>query len=128
MSIGLRGLHRDVRPAAELAMDIANAYGLTPVITSTFRDWQEQQKLRSNFERCVRRGLFPSPPNCKFPANRPGDSSHNFGLGFDSWVPAPQMAFWAFVRRWVGFRVPTNDLIHAEVDGWRQFVVPFGSP
>lgn len=120
--IGLRGLHRDVRPYAEYAHEVARYYGLSPVVTSAVRSWENQAKLRANFERCVAQGRFPSAPDCKWPANRPGDSSHQYGLSWDSWVPDAQMQFWAAIRRWIGFNVPDNDVIHAEVPQWRQYV------
>jgi len=122
MSIALRGLHRDVRQAAEFSMAVAQHFGINPRVTSAFRPWSQQVILRRNFERCVAAGRFPSPPDCRFPANRPGDSSHQFGLSFDSVVPELDQSNWNAIRRWVGFRVPSNDLIHAEVPDWRRFV------
>lgn len=122
MAIGLRGLHREVRPFAELALQIAYHYRLDPVITSTFRSLDNQRRLRRKFEECVAKGRFPSAPDCKYPANKPGDSSHNFGLGWDSWVPEKDMPLWTAIREYVGWRVPPNDQIHAEVPGWRDFI------
>jgi len=122
VSIALRGLHPDVRQAAEFAMAVAQHFGISPRVTSAFRPWAQQVTLRRNFERCVAEGRFPSPPDCRFPANRPGDSSHQFGLSFDSVVDGRDQSNWNAIRRWVGFRVPSNDLIHAEVPGWRRFV------
>jgi len=107
----LRGLDAEVRPYAEYAFQLAHYYGLTPVVTSTFRSWAEQRTLRAKWEA----GLS------KWPANRPGDSAHNFGWAFDSWVPDERMAMWAAIRQYVGFRVPERDIIHAEVPSWRQF-------
>ena len=56
----------------------------------------------------------------------PGDSAHQYGLAFDSSFAAdvkPQlMPLWVQVRRAVGFRVPDNDEVHAEVNGWREIV------
>jgi len=122
VSIALRGLHPDVREAAEFAMAVAQHFGINPRVTSAVRPWAQQVILRRNFERCVAAGRFPSPPDCRFPANRPGDSSHQFGLSFDSVVDADEQSNWNAIRRWVGFRVPSNDLIHAEVPDWRRFV------
>jgi len=113
-----------LRPYAEYALALAHANGLKPVVTSVTRTFTEQQGLRSNFERCVARGAFPSPPNCRWPANRPGDSAHNYGLAWDSWVPAPQVPLWRAIREWVGWEVPSNDIIHAQVPQWRRFVTP----
>lgn len=124
MALQLAGLVSWVRDPAEEALRIAHHNGLRPVITSVVRPWREQARLRARFERCLQAG--PVGPHrergCRFPANRPGDSSHQWGLSFDSWVPEDQMATWVAIRRYVGFRVPENDLIHAEVPGWRQWV------
>jgi len=122
MSIALRGLHPVVRDRAELTLLVAARFGLVPRITSAVRTWENQVRLRRNFERCVAEGRFPSPPDCRFPANRPGDSAHQWGLAFDSVVPPGAQRLWDAIRRWAGFRVPSNDLIHAEVPDWRRVV------
>lgn len=124
MSIALRGMHAGVRPAAQWALDVAAFNGINPIVTSVFRSFTDQAQLRSRFERCVATGRFPSAPHCRFPANRPGDSSHNYGLSFDSVVPDAQLAAWTTIRQWAGFHVPSNDVIHGEVPGWRQYVSP----
>ena len=111
---GLRGLEPGVRNAAECAFKIAGEYGIVPVITSTKRSWAEQVQLRQRWER----------GESEFPANRPGDSAHQFGMAFDSWVPDEQMDDWARLRRLMGLHVPENDLIHAEWPGWRNCVEP----
>lgn len=118
--IGLRGLHPAVRQAAEAALVLAEESGLAIRITSTFRSLSEQALLRDRFEKCVASGRFPSPPDCRFPANRPGDSAHNFGLAFDSVLDRGQQSEWNAIRESLGFRVPSNDQIHAEVPGWRN--------
>lgn len=124
MTFALRGLHPDLRQAAEFALEVANHNGVDPTITSVSRSFTNQARLRANFERCVAQGRFPSAPNCRFPANRPGDSAHNYGLAWDSVVPASQAALWDEIRRWVGWEVLENDRIHAQLPGWRQFVLP----
>jgi len=106
----LRGLDSRVRPYAEYAHQIAQYYGITPTITSTYRSWEEQQKLRTKWE------LGQS----RFPANRPGDSSHNYGWAWDSVVPAHQQDLWDQIRRYVGFEVLPNDRIHGQVPNWRN--------
>jgi len=108
----LRGLTPEIRNLAECAFTIAHQYGLTPVVTSTFRSWAEQTALRSKWEA----GLS------EFPANQPGDSAHEYGLAFDSWVPDDEMGLWVQIRRSVGLRVPEGDLIHAERPEWRSTV------
>jgi hypothetical protein len=117
----LAGLHPVVREAAEYAVHIARDFGINPQVTSGFRSIEHQRNLRQRWEKCVAAGRAYQPPDCKFPANRPGDSSHNYGLAFDSWVPAPDQADWDLIRTLIGFRVPQNDRIHAEVPGWRDF-------
>jgi len=124
MTLALRGLHRDLRDPAEFAMEIARFNGINPVVSSVSRSFTNQARLRANFERCVAEGRFPSPPGCLFPANRPGDSAHNYGFAFDSIVPASQQPTWDAIRTWVGWRVPANDKIHAELPEWRRFVSP----
>lgn len=120
--IALRGLHRQVRPAAEWAHAVARHFGVPVQVTSTFRDWQTQRRLRERFERCVAEGRFPSPGPCQFPANRPGDSAHNWSLAWDSTTEPRFQAWWDHVRRLAGFQVLENDRIHAQVPRWRQLV------
>ncbi len=118
----LMGLHPDVKRNAEWALSWADYYDIPVTVTSGFRSWAEQTKLRRNFEQCVATGRFGKTPDCQFPANKPGDSSHNYGLSWDSTVPLWALAWWTRVRELAGFRVPSNDVVHAEVPSWRQFV------
>jgi len=92
-------------------MDIAHYYGISPTVTSVFRSWAEQTRLRERYER----------GESRWPANRPGDSAHNFGWAFDSVVPAADLDFWTEIRRYVGFEVLPNDIIHAQVPDWRRY-------
>jgi len=110
--IQLRGLDSRVRPQAELAHELARGVGIDPTVTSTYRSWEEQTRLRATYER----------GESRFPANRPGDSAHNYGWAWDSVVPEHQQAEWNQIRESVGFRVPPNDLIHAELPEWRQYL------
>lgn len=130
MAIALAGLHPAVRERAELALAWARQYGVTPTITSTYRSWAEQTRLRAQYEQCLTRGETISPKNpnsaCRFPANEPGDSAHNYGFAFDSWVPDEQWLLWTYFRTGAGFRVPDNDRIHAEVPEWRNYVSQSG--
>jgi LAS superfamily LD-carboxypeptidase LdcB len=125
VSIALRGLAPEVRARAELALSWAKRYGLTVTITSCYRSWAEQTTLRAQYEKCLARGETVHPgnanPACRYPANKPGDSAHNFGLAWDSHVPAEQQWTWDYLRTAAGFRVPDNDRIHAEVPNWRHF-------
>lgn len=121
--IALRGLNETVRPYAEYAHRIADYYGIPTTVHSVFRSWSSQARLRRNYERCVGQGRFPSSPDCLFPANLPGDSSHQYGLSWDSSSSPTNEANWRLIREYVGFHVPAHDAPHAEVPGWRQYVL-----
>jgi hypothetical protein len=112
VSVSLRGLHPDVRAAAEWALSWARHYNVPVTVTSTRRTWAEQAELRRRWEA----GLS------KWPANRPGESSHEYGLSWDSTTEPWAQSWWNQVRTLAGFSVPTNDEIHAEVPNWRQYV------
>ena len=116
-----RGLHPALRSRADYAFQVAGRYNVPVEVTSVFRSMQEQQELRDNFERCVRTGRFGMTPECRYPANRPGDSAHNFGLAWDSTVEPRYQAWWDYVRRALGFEVLSNDRIHAQLSGWRRY-------
>lgn len=107
------GLQPWLVPYAEYCWAIWQHYypdGPVPVITSTYRTIQEQQQL------------YDKRASNPYPVNRPGDSAHNWGLAFDSDVPDAYMANWIAVRQYVGFRVPDNDEVHAEVPNWRALI------
>jgi hypothetical protein len=122
------GLHPSLRPAAEWLVSEWRRQGGVIEVTSVFRTLEKQTALRKNYELCLARGLVGQDislaPNfsCKWPANRPGDSGHNFGLAWDSWVPDESMPTWIAWRRWQGWTVPENDVIHAELPNWRTYV------
>jgi len=107
----LRGLDSRLRPYAEYAHEIARYYGIDPTITSTYRSWSDQTRLRAAYER----------GESRFPANRPGDSAHNYGWAWDSVVPAHQQDLWDQIRRYVGFEVLPNDRIHGQLPDWRTY-------
>lgn len=133
--VSIRTAWEPLVPYIEAAISWAEQYGLVITVTSVRRDPAKQAALRANFDECVRRGLYPSAVSlspgmsCKYPANRPGDSSHEWGLSFDSTISDPKARFtqaeldqfWRAVREAFGFRVPDNDKVHAEVPGWREF-------
>lgn len=108
----LSGLADWIRPYAEWCLAVADYYGVTVTVTSTFRSWAEQERLRRRWED----GLSP------WPANRPGDSAHQYGLAWDSVVHPDLQPWWDYVRRYAGFEVLDNDAIHAQVPSWRQLV------
>ena len=112
MTMQLRGLEPDVRAAAEWAMAVARYNGINPTVTSTYRSFGEQARLRARWE----------AGRSRFPANRPGESAHNFGLAFDSWVPERDRPVWRDIREYIGFRVPAGDWIHGEAPEWRSRV------
>lgn len=118
----LFGLHAQVKERAELALAWADWYGVPVTVTSGFRSWEEQTRLRRRFEGCVARGVFPSPGACQFPANRPGDSSHNHGLSWDSTTERQFQEWWNSLRAWVGFELLPGDEVHAQVPNWRSLV------
>jgi len=91
--------------------------GSEPVVTSTGRTWEEQEKL------------YAAKDSNPYPVNRPGDSAHNVvpSLAVDSDVPDHLHPLWKAVREYVGFRVPANDAVHGEVPNWRQIVGLRGS-
>lgn len=107
----LWGMNPFVATHARLTAERAAAFGLTVTITSGHRGCAEQRRLRNKWLR----GESP------FPANRPGESAHQYGLAWDSSVNVPAW-FWEDVRRRAGWCVPSNDPPHAEVCGWERFV------
>jgi len=109
--IAFRGMDSRLRPYADYAVRWANSAGIQPQITSVYRSWAEQERLRARY----------LAGRSRWPANQPGDSAHNYGWAFDSWVPDHQMAMWAAIRRAVGWAVPDHDIIHAGLPGWRQY-------
>ena len=117
----LLGLDRDVRHAARWSLKWADYYGVPVTVTSGKRSWASQVKLRKNYEACLARGEFGKTARCRFPANRPGDSAHNFGWAWDSTTEPAYQPWWNQVRSMAGFSVPGNDVIHAEVPNWRQY-------
>lgn len=125
----LSSLHPEVRARVEWLLAVARANNIPVTITSTARSTATQRQLRANYEACLARGLYPSSASlapgmsCKYPANRPGDSAHEFGVAFDSTVPAAWLPVWTQLRELAGFRVAdeNGDPIHAEVPSWRTF-------
>jgi hypothetical protein len=126
----LSGLHPALRPYAEAAVKWAEQEGVRVEVTSVTRTWTEQERLYANYQTCKRAGAFPSSRSltpgysCQYPANPPGYSSHNYGFSWDSVVPEPYMQWWIQVRELYGWRVPSNDVIHAELPDWEQYADP----
>lgn len=120
--VKLAGLSEHVREAAAWCLQWADFYQVPVTVTSGYRSWEDQARLRRNYEGCLAEGAFGRRPDCKFPANRPGDSAHNYGLAWDSSVPREYQPWWTYVRELAGFEVLPNDVVHAQVPSWRQYV------
>lgn len=118
----LRGLQPPVREAAEWCLAFADSYGIPVTVVSGFRSRQEQTRLYRNYQQCVATGRFGRTPDCKYPANRPGFSAHEYGLAWDATVPPDYMAWWIELRRFAGFHVIPGDAPHAEYPSWRDYV------
>jgi hypothetical protein len=118
----LAGLEPDVKAGAEWCLAVADYYGVPVTVVSGKRSSQEQARLYRNYRECVARGEFGRSSRCKYPANPPGESAHEFGLAFDSVVAPELMDWWVRVRRAAGFHVIEGDLPHAEVPNWRAYV------
>lgn len=88
--------------------------GITPTMTSGYRSVEKQAEL------------YAARATNPYPVNRPGDSAHNYGLAVDAWVPDGQWDLWHAILRYVGFRVPENDRVHAEWPDWRELVKATG--
>lgn len=121
----LAGLWEPARARAEWALSVARHFGVPVTVTSGVRDQSEQAELRRRWELC---GM---PTSCSWcptlrrtvcPANRPGESSHEWGLSWDSDTEPQYREWWTYVRELAGFRVPAGDRVHAEVPGWRELV------
>lgn len=122
-----------VKALMDVTIQVGEYFGLTPTVTSTFRSIAKQQRLRAAYESCLAQGQIIGPSNadanCRYPANAPGDSAHNFGLAWDSSVPDDQYPMWNAVRSALGWTLDPNDRVHAEVPGWRaiaQLMISLG--
>jgi len=111
VAVALRGLVPIVRDRAQWCLDWATYYGVHVDVTSARRTWEEQSELYKDF--LAGRSVYP--------ANRPGDSAHEYGLAWDSVVEDRLFPWWTYVRRLAGFEVLDNDRIHAQVPNWRQY-------
>jgi hypothetical protein len=127
VTFALRNLHPELQPYADYAIAWAKSLGITVTVTSVLRSTARQAELRAQFEGCLARGqqVYPENPDtrCRYPANRPGDSSHEYGLAWDSDVEDRYQATWTAIRRAVGWTVPANDPVHAELPSWRNYLV-----
>lgn len=123
MGQSLSELLPGARERAEYAVALAEANGIHVTVTSVRRDRVEQARLRERYEQSLASGTFGQPGGVQYPANRPGDSPHEHGLAFDSVTAVPEdRNRWVRIRKFVGWRVPQNDPVHAEVPRWRELV------
>lgn len=118
----LAGLEPSVRAAAEWCVAVAEYYGVPVTVTSGFRSVEHQARLYRNYQRCVAAGEFGKTARCMFPAAPPGSSSHNYGLAWDSTTEPWAQSWWNYVRELAGFQVLPNDIIHAQVPNWQEYV------
>lgn len=123
-SQSLGGLHPTVRLHAEYALAYARHFGIPVRVTSGRRSTEQQRVLYQQYRACVDRGTFGTDKCAtRWPANPPGTSSHEYGLAWDSVVENPQhQAAWNYIRAALGFEVPRNDVIHAQVPDWRRYI------
>lgn len=117
----LAGLWQPLRDAADWCLDVADYYGVQVTVTSGFRSWADQERLYRNYVQCLESGNYGKTPDCQYPANRPGDSAHNWGWAWDSVVSPQYQDWWDYVRRLAGFEILSNDRIHAQLPNWRQY-------
>jgi len=107
----LSGVHPEVRERAQWALGWAEYYGVPITVTSGFRSWEEQQRLYSTYLQ----------GQSRWPAAPPGQSSHGYGLAFDSTTDPRFQDWWTMVRQMAGFQVLENDIIHGQVPNWRDY-------
>lgn len=101
-----------LRNHAEDTIAYAHRLGIDPIVTSVRRNEAEQRKLYAVY----------TSGRSRYPASPPGQSSHQYGVAFDTSVPAHQLATWTAVRRAFGWLAPDSDTVHAEWPGWRSYV------
>lgn len=121
MSKSLADLAPGVRERAIQTIAYANSQGIGVIVTSTKRTRAEQRRLRERYEDALASGTFGQPDGVQYPANRPGDSAHQYGLAFDSVTVRPEQAqAWIKIRKLFGWDVPDNDPVHAGLPRWRE--------
>lgn len=115
MSASIRYLAPELAQAATALVAEAQAAGLQPIVTSTWRTYAEQKKLYDKFLR----------GESQYPASPPGEGSHEYGWAFDM-VVTPRDALWDLGDLWEewggdwGGRWRNPDIIHFELPGASQ--------
>lgn len=99
--------HRSVRPYFRWLVDVADALGLDPRVTSTIRSRAEQQRLYDNYLR----------GQSQFPAAPPGSSLHERGLAIDL-VSRDNALLGRVWRHYVGGRWSPSDAVHYDLHPW----------
>jgi LAS superfamily LD-carboxypeptidase LdcB len=110
MGVRMSQLRPDVRRAARWSLEVARYYKVPVTVTSTYRSKSLQRRLYNRYK----------AGESRWPAAKPGQSAHNYGLAFDSTVPARYQNWWNYVRTRAGFVVPRGDEIHAAAPNWRR--------
>jgi len=119
----IRNLLPGVAQHAAQTLAIAAAQGIKVTVTSVTRTRAEQSALRKAYEAALQDGTFGTPGGLQYPANKPGDSAHEYGFAFDSVTDDPaQMEDWVKLRKALGWRVPNYDRVHAELPRWREWL------
>lgn len=114
--IAFAGMDARLRAHAEATVAAAEREGIKPNIISVRRNAAEQAKLRANYEAGISR----------WPAERVGTSSHQYGVGWDATVKPEHQERWNQIRAAFGWKLYGNDLPHAEYPGWysvRQYLL-----
>lgn len=109
--IAFLGLDPRLRPYAEATVEYARKLGIAVEVTSVRRTADEQRALRRKYEA----GKWP------YPVAEVGQSAHQWGVAWDSTVDPKHQATWDAIRRAMGWRVPSGDIVHAEVPGWQSY-------
>jgi len=115
----LSGLHPQLRPFAQAALDWASRHGVAVQVTSALRTRAQQQALYDRYQASVRAGTFGTVNGVRYPAAPPGSSNHEgrwggFAVAWDSTVQPAYQDWWNAVRRAAGWTVLPHDLVHAE--------------
>lgn len=105
------GLDPRIRNHAEATVEYARRLGIPVEVTSVRRYEAEQRALRKKWEA----GKWP------YPVAQVGQSAHQWGVAWDSTVKPEHQATWDAIRRAMGWLVPSGDIVHAEVPGWRSY-------
>ena len=110
--IALSGIDPRLRSLAETTVLYGQKLGVQVEVTSVRRNDAEQRKLYARYQ----------AGKSAYPVAAPGTSAHQYGVAWDSVCPPAQQELWNAIRRAMGWTVPTNDQIHAELSDWRSYL------